>query len=175
MAKIGGSARVKEELTQALAEGRGVTAKVRWVSKVDDEGRNRWIHCTPLLGSNCQVGVWMVVVVDDEKDTGDRRWRRAPPVDMAIRVGKRQAASEEAQDRRGRQEHHERHERRDRQHMRSPDLISLTEGNEDSRAASPAVRMYNQPISLDDAPSLDLERPSSKASSCKDGSTYSLS
>ena len=50
MAKIGGSNRVREELTQALADGRGVTAKVRWVSRRDSEGRNRWIHCTPLIG-----------------------------------------------------------------------------------------------------------------------------
>ena len=44
MNKIGGSPRVREELTQALADGRGVTAKVRWVSKSDMDGRNRWIH-----------------------------------------------------------------------------------------------------------------------------------
>ena len=71
MNKIGGSNRVREELTAALAEGRGVTAKVRWVSKTDEEGRNKWIHCTPLVGSNGKVGVWMVVIVDDEKG---RRW-----------------------------------------------------------------------------------------------------
>jgi hypothetical protein len=41
MAKIGGSSRVRDELTQALADGRGVTAKVRWVSKHGMEGRNR--------------------------------------------------------------------------------------------------------------------------------------
>lgn len=65
--KIGGSNRVREELTAALADGRGVTAKVRWVSKNDEEGRNKWIHCTPLLGINGQIGVWMVVIIDDEK------------------------------------------------------------------------------------------------------------
>ncbi|KAI9779027.1 MAG: hypothetical protein M1816_003775 [Peltula sp. TS41687] len=86
MNKIGGSARVREELSQALVEGRGVTAKVRWVSKSDEEGRNRWIHCTPLLGSNAQVGVWMVVIVDDEKET-NRRWRQAPPVVLPTRGG----------------------------------------------------------------------------------------
>ena len=77
--KIGGSSRVRDELTTALAEGRGVTAKVRWVSRVDEDGRNRWIHCTPLLGSNGQIGVWMIVLVDDDSGL-TRRWKQAPPV-----------------------------------------------------------------------------------------------
>lgn len=79
MDKIGGSSRVRDELSSALAEGRGVTAKVRWLSRIDEEGRNRWIHCTPLLGSNGQIGVWMVVLVDDDQDLS-RRWKQAPPV-----------------------------------------------------------------------------------------------
>ncbi|KAL8821761.1 MAG: hypothetical protein Q9223_000234 [Gallowayella weberi] len=81
MNKIGGSLRVRDELTSALAEGRGVTAKVRWVSRIDqqDEGRHRWIHCTPLVGSNGQIGVWMVVLVDDDQGLS-RRWKQAPPV-----------------------------------------------------------------------------------------------
>jgi hypothetical protein len=33
MHEIGGSPRVREEYIQALADGRGVTAKVRWVSR----------------------------------------------------------------------------------------------------------------------------------------------
>ena len=83
MNKIGGSTRVRNELTSALAEGRGVTAKVRWVFKTDEEGRNRWIHCTPLLGSNGRIGVWMVVLVDEEQEIS-RRWRRAPPVNPSL-------------------------------------------------------------------------------------------
>ncbi|KAL9605807.1 MAG: hypothetical protein Q9179_000993 [Wetmoreana sp. 5 TL-2023] len=79
MNKIGGSSRVRDELTSALAEGRGVTAKVRWISRADEDGRNRWIHCTPLVGSNRQVGVWMVVLVDDDQGLS-RRWKQAPPV-----------------------------------------------------------------------------------------------
>jgi len=79
MDKIGGSTRVHEELSTALAEGRGVTAKVRWLSRTDEEGRNRWIHCTPLVGSNGQIGVWMVVLVDDDLELS-RRWKQAPPV-----------------------------------------------------------------------------------------------
>ena len=77
--KIGGSNRVREEFTAALAEGRDVTAKVRWVSRCDEDGRNKWIHCTPLFGSDGQIGIWMVVIVDDEKDP-IRRCKQAPPV-----------------------------------------------------------------------------------------------
>jgi hypothetical protein len=82
MAKIGGSDRVRQELTQALADGRGVTAKVKWVSKADMEPRNRWIHCTPLLGNNGAIGVWMIVIVDDEQSQPtSKRFKTAPPVD----------------------------------------------------------------------------------------------
>ncbi|KAL9110007.1 MAG: hypothetical protein Q9227_005346 [Pyrenula ochraceoflavens] len=82
--RIGGSARVREELVTALAEGRGVTAKVRWLTLNDEEGGSRWIHCTPLLGSNGSVGVWMVVIVNDEKGGQPvRRGRTAPPVTLA--------------------------------------------------------------------------------------------
>lgn len=83
MSKIGGSNRVREELTAALAEGRGVTAKVRWITKLDEEGRNKWIHCTPLVGSNGNIGVWMVVIVDDPKSQGKftAGSRYAPTVD----------------------------------------------------------------------------------------------
>lgn len=80
MNKIGGSHRIREELAQALEDGRGVTAKVRWITKSDAEGRSRWIHCTPLIGSNGAIGVWMVVVVDDESTVG-RRFRQPPPID----------------------------------------------------------------------------------------------
>jgi hypothetical protein len=83
MNKIGGSDRVRQEFTAALADGRGVTAKVRWVSKSDENGRNKWIHCTPLFGSNGQIGVWMVVIVDDDKDP-IRKWKQAPPVQPIV-------------------------------------------------------------------------------------------
>ena len=80
--KIGGSQRVRDELTQAFADCRGVTARVRWVSKTDTEGYNRWIHCTPLLGSNGAVGVWMVVIVDEEVNQAkEKRFKAAPPID----------------------------------------------------------------------------------------------
>lgn len=96
MDKIGGSARVRDELSAALAEGRGVTAKVRWVSKIDEDGRNRWIHCTPLLGSNGQIGVWMVVLIDDDQEL-QRRWKQAPPV--APHRGRVYGSTREGQDR----------------------------------------------------------------------------
>ena len=65
-----------------------MTAKVRWLAKADPdgegEGRPRWIHCTPLLGHSGSVGVWMIVLVDEEgsrESIGiNRRFRPAPPV-----------------------------------------------------------------------------------------------
>ena len=84
MARIGGSPRVREELTAALADGRGVTAKVRWMNRPDEEGRNRWLHCTPLLGGNGAIGVWMVVLVDDDTRGPNRRYKQAPPVDPSL-------------------------------------------------------------------------------------------
>ncbi|KXH46613.1 hypothetical protein CNYM01_12258 [Colletotrichum nymphaeae SA-01] len=85
MDRIGGSNRVRDGLSQAFADGHGVTAKVRWLTKSNSEGRVRWIHCTPLLGSNCAVGVWMVVLVDDESEAGMKRGNQAPPVDGRLR------------------------------------------------------------------------------------------
>jgi hypothetical protein len=88
MNRIGGSERVQDELVAAMAEGRGVTAKIRWITRPEDEGRNRWVHCTPLMGSNGNIGVWMVVLVDDENSRAVRRFRPAPPV--ATDIGGRQ-------------------------------------------------------------------------------------
>lgn len=107
MSRIGGSKRIHEELEQAFALGQGVTAKVRWISggvrsdsssgssSVENggkEGRPRWIHCTPLIGSNGSVGVWMVVVVDEDADgngSGGRLQRDAPTVSGARARGDR--------------------------------------------------------------------------------------
>ena len=90
MNRIGSSERVRDELVAALAEGRGVTAKIRWVSRSNDEGRNRWIHCTPLLGANGSIGVWMIVLVDDEMSHPRRRFRPAPPVAKDISAAARE-------------------------------------------------------------------------------------
>ncbi|CAD0093740.1 unnamed protein product [Aureobasidium vineae] len=88
LSRIGGSPRVRSELAQAFGEGRGVTAKIRWLTRIEedgeDEGRSRWIHCTPLLGHGGAVGVWMVVLVDEEGSQSKRRFRPAPPVSQII-------------------------------------------------------------------------------------------
>ncbi|KAG9685418.1 hypothetical protein KCU95_g8464, partial [Aureobasidium melanogenum] len=88
LSRIGGSPRVRSELAQAFTEGRGVTAKIRWLTRIEedgeDEGRSRWIHCTPLIGHGGTVGVWMVVLVDEEGSKSKRRFRPAPPVSQII-------------------------------------------------------------------------------------------
>lgn len=78
---------MRSDLRAALGEGRGVTAKIRWLTRADKdgegEGRPRWIHCTPLFGHSGAVGVWMVILVDDEvaaANNSGRRFRAAPPV-----------------------------------------------------------------------------------------------
>ncbi|KAL8784809.1 MAG: hypothetical protein Q9195_008889 [Heterodermia aff. obscurata] len=68
MGQIGGSSRVRGELEKALETGRKVTAKVQWISKPAHNTRSRWIHCTPLLGVNSLIAVWMVILVDDDND-----------------------------------------------------------------------------------------------------------
>ncbi|RVD82465.1 uncharacterized protein DFL_006891 [Arthrobotrys flagrans] len=76
MSKIGGSDHVREELESALSDSRGITIKVRWLSKLEEQnpnkseflGRERWLHCTPLFDANGTVGVWMIVVVDDDSN-----------------------------------------------------------------------------------------------------------
>lgn len=94
MNRIGSSERVRDELIAVMAEGRGVTAKIRWVTRPEEEGRNRWIHCTPLLGNNGGIGVWMVVLVDDETSRPSRKFRPAPPVSENIGAGGQQKARE---------------------------------------------------------------------------------
>lgn len=86
---------MRADLEDALADGRGVTAKVRWLLRADEhgegDGRPRWIHCTPLLGHSGAVGVWMIVLVEDEGQYpasstpgGRSRYRTAPPVSNVI-------------------------------------------------------------------------------------------
>lgn len=85
MDKIGGSNRVRDGLQHAFAGGHGVTAKVRWMSTPHSEGRVRWIHCTPLIGSNGAVGVWMVVLIDEESEPQPKKPKDAPPIDGRLR------------------------------------------------------------------------------------------
>jgi hypothetical protein len=71
MDRVGGSGRTRDQVHQALADGRGVTAKIRWISsprRNAESSRPRWIHATPLIGRNGSVGVWMIVIVDEEED-----------------------------------------------------------------------------------------------------------
>ncbi|KAK3075896.1 hypothetical protein LTR53_000325 [Teratosphaeriaceae sp. CCFEE 6253] len=107
--RIGGSPRVRADLAAALGEGRGVTAKIRWLSKADEdgdgEGRARWIHCTPLLGHSGAVGVWMIILVEEEGGAREhagaaaRRFRPAPPVATNI-GGKEWSSSSRSRERR---------------------------------------------------------------------------
>jgi hypothetical protein len=79
MDRIEVSPPVHDELTQALAQGRSVTAKVRWVTSPGGRARNQWIAFTPLIGSHEQVGVWIAILVDDEYEK-EQRVKQAPPV-----------------------------------------------------------------------------------------------
>jgi len=80
--KIGGSPRVRDEIHDALRTGNGVTAKVTWLTnRESSEGRERYIHCTPLLDHESKVGVWMVIVVDPvQRGRREVSVYRRPPV-----------------------------------------------------------------------------------------------
>ncbi|KAK3670053.1 hypothetical protein LTR78_010084 [Recurvomyces mirabilis] len=76
--RIGGPQHIREGILDAMAHGTSVTAKVSWLTHSNEAGKRdsamvgkpRWIHCTPLLGSDERVGVWMVVMVENEEVTG---------------------------------------------------------------------------------------------------------
>ncbi|KAF2761888.1 hypothetical protein EJ05DRAFT_496775 [Pseudovirgaria hyperparasitica] len=74
LSRVGGPAHVRAEVAKAFDRGVGVTAKIQWLhGKFGPnivESKTRWIHCTPLLGSDNKVGVWMVVMVEREDFTG---------------------------------------------------------------------------------------------------------
>ncbi|KAF2160262.1 hypothetical protein M409DRAFT_70603 [Zasmidium cellare ATCC 36951] len=67
------SGRLRQDLEVAFREGNAVTAKVKWLDVVDErgggeeEGRTRWVHCTPLMHYEERIGLWMVVVVGEEE------------------------------------------------------------------------------------------------------------
>ncbi|EME89475.1 K+-channel ERG [Pseudocercospora fijiensis CIRAD86] len=81
--RIGGPSTIREGLEEALSRGTGVTAKVTWLTSPNQpnaklpRGPARWLHCTPLLGSDDRVGVWMIVIVEDENITGSLRRNRS--------------------------------------------------------------------------------------------------
>lgn len=143
MDKIGGSNRVRDGLQHAFAGGHGVTAKVRWMSTPNSEGRVRWIHCTPLLGSNGAVGVWMVVLIDEESEPSAKK-KEAPPVDGRLR--KTSAALQ-----------------RERQYAEKDkdDNMSLAE-----YLASTTVKAHDNEVRSHDGDSFDISivRPASRAS-----------
>lgn len=77
--RVQGPMHVREGILDAFAHGTSVTAKITWlshapesndVSRSQGHGKPRWIHCTPLLGSDGKVGVWMIVMVEHEEVTG---------------------------------------------------------------------------------------------------------
>ncbi|EHK98949.1 hypothetical protein M7I_5240 [Glarea lozoyensis 74030] len=73
--KLGGPAATISALQDAFRDGAAVTAKVLWLPKNAQSGerragqevRPRWIRCTPLLGSDDRVGVWMIILVPIEE------------------------------------------------------------------------------------------------------------
>lgn len=67
--KVGGSPTVRDEILRAFIDGRSVTTRVQWLHRFDS--LDRCVHCTPLLAHNGGVGVWMVVIVDDD----ETNWR----------------------------------------------------------------------------------------------------
>ena len=81
MDRIGGPEKIRAGVLDALSNDNAITAKVNWLANtgnsssdgrylMNNNGKPRWIHCTPLLGSDEKTGVWMVVMVEDEEITG---------------------------------------------------------------------------------------------------------
>ncbi|KAJ5647102.1 PAS-associatedC-terminal [Penicillium lividum] len=68
LSRIGDTGEKKDHIVQAMQDGRSVTARIKWVTRFSENGRYRWIHCTPLLANNGGVGVWMIIVMDDEEE-----------------------------------------------------------------------------------------------------------
>lgn len=116
MERVGGcSAQMRGRIEHALTRGRRVTARVRWMppggggakegesgaglpspaaaaASAGAEARNRWLHATPLLGKDNEVGVWMVVLVDEERGlrgagAEGKAWSERMLVDEGSRPG----------------------------------------------------------------------------------------
>lgn len=130
MLRIGGSQAVREGIAQDFANGAGFATKVRWVTRTDSHGKGRWIHCTPLLGADRAVGVWMVVLVDDVAEARLRRARVAPPVDL--RIGRQQPFDEDIASSWG----GEGADRDEGEHRPQPVPSSATEENRSQRAST---------------------------------------
>ncbi|KAH7346450.1 hypothetical protein BKA65DRAFT_276990 [Rhexocercosporidium sp. MPI-PUGE-AT-0058] len=90
--KLGGPTQTISALESAFRDGASVTAKVLWLPKnthAGDRGRGpaevkpRFIRCTPLLGNDDRVGVWMVILVPvDGEPMHNSYGRRDPIYDM---------------------------------------------------------------------------------------------
>lgn len=112
MERIGGSPQLRGQIEQALRQGQSVTAKVKWMnlagkrsgSHLSQGGRNRWIHATPLLGRNGEVGVWMVVLVDEEKEGTGTGTRASRSVASSVQENVRSSERQERQERQERKE-----------------------------------------------------------------------
>lgn len=79
--KLGGPSATISALESAFRDGASVTAKVLWLPKntyPGERGRGpaevkpRFIRCTPLLGSDDRVGVWVVVLVPADGEVENR-------------------------------------------------------------------------------------------------------
>lgn len=71
--------------------GAGMAAGAR--ETIGREGRPRWIHCTPLLAANGSVGVWVVVLVDEDSDNLlDESKRRRREVTVPVYADERTAS-----------------------------------------------------------------------------------
>jgi hypothetical protein len=119
MDRIGGPLHVREGLLEAFAQGIGVTAKISWLTQPANrpqspsnsvlnseydgssdvkqpetlEGKPRWIHCTPLTGSDSKPGVIMIVMVDKEEITGQLNPLTTATARMAMRSASRSDAT----------------------------------------------------------------------------------
>lgn len=107
--KVGGPSKTIAALESAFRDGASVTAKVLWLPKnthIGERGRGpaevkaRWIRCTPLLGSDDRVGLWMIVLVPVDRDgiqgSGDREMIEEMQVERRIQGAVSRAASRNA-------------------------------------------------------------------------------
>ncbi|CAK1356755.1 Phototropin-2 [Cercospora beticola] len=73
LSRIGGNPKIKSDLEKSLRKGVAVTAKIQWLRAtnrtaiVENAGRPRWVHCTPLLHHTGAVGLWVVVLVNADE------------------------------------------------------------------------------------------------------------
>ncbi|PBP17489.1 white collar, partial [Diplocarpon rosae] len=94
--KLGGPTQTISALESAFRDGASVTAKVLWLPKntyAGERGRGpaevkpRYIRCTPLLGSDDRVGVWMVILVPVDGEPTHDGYPRDPVHEMVDELG----------------------------------------------------------------------------------------